>query len=164
MRNRVAEGVAFDPEDTSQHTHRKVLNFENLCNGRYQKVPKIDFQCQFSISEIIHIFLNFFQLKNTSLRSHFLIFDTLLVKWCPFFDSLPLHQFSKFNNFLWICWFLGKKFVLSAWKLNNPYISSYGAYLNSQYFWKWTDANPMKIIGQDATASKLWIRSKLSLG
>ena len=27
--------------------------------------------------------------------------------------------------------------------------------LNSQYFWKWTNANPMKIIGQDATASKL---------
>ena len=27
--------------------------------------------------------------------------------------------------------------------------------INSQYFWKWTNANPMKIIGQDATASKL---------
>ena len=28
-------------------------------------------------------------------------------------------------------------------------------YFNSQYFWKWTNANPMNIIGQDATASKL---------
>ena len=26
--------------------------------------------------------------------------------------------------------------------------------LNSQYFWKWTNANPMKILGQAATASK----------
>ena len=24
------------------------------------------------------------------------------------FDNSPLHQFSKFNNFLWVCWFLGK--------------------------------------------------------
>ena len=24
------------------------------------------------------------------------------------FDGLPLHQFSKFNNFLWVCSFLGK--------------------------------------------------------
>ena len=27
--------------------------------------------------------------------------------------------------------------------------------INSQYFWKWTNANPMKIFGQAATASKL---------
>ena len=36
--------------------------------------------------------------------------------------------------------------------------------LNSQYFWKWTNANPMKIFGRAATASKLYIRLKLSLG
>ena len=31
---------------------------------------------------------------------------------------------SKFNNFLWVCWFLGKNLsnsVPPAWKLNNPY-------------------------------------------
>ena len=30
----------------------------------------------------------------------------------------------KFNNFLWVCWFLGKNlsnFVPPAWKLDNPY-------------------------------------------
>ena len=27
--------------------------------------------------------------------------------------------------------------------------------INSQYFWKWTSANPMKIFGRAATASKL---------
>ena len=37
------------------------------------------------------------------------------------FDTFPLIQFSKFNNFLWVCWFLGKNisnFVLPAWKLH----------------------------------------------
>ena len=36
----------------------------------------------------------------------------------------PLTQFSKLNNFLWVCWFLGKNlsnFVPSDWKLYNPY-------------------------------------------
>ena len=40
------------------------------------------------------------------------------------FDSSPLTQFLKFNNFLWVCWFLGKNlsnFVPPAWKLDNPY-------------------------------------------
>ena len=49
------------------------------------------------------------------------------LKWCPIFDSSPLHQFSKFNNFLWVCWLLGKilsNFVAPAWKLNNPYYHS----------------------------------------
>ena len=36
--------------------------------------------------------------------------------------------------------------------------------LNSQYFCKWTNANPMKIFGQLASHHKLLIRSKLSLG
>ena len=40
------------------------------------------------------------------------------------FDTSLIHQFSKFNNFLWVCWFLGKNlsnFVPPAGKLNNPY-------------------------------------------
>ena len=40
------------------------------------------------------------------------------------FWHIPLIQFSKFNNFLWLCWFLGKNlcnFVPPAWKLDNPY-------------------------------------------
>ena len=35
-----------------------------------------------------------------------------------------LHPFSKFNNFLWVRWFLGQNisnFVPPAWKLDNPY-------------------------------------------
>ena len=44
--------------------------------------------------------------------------------WCPIFDSSPLIQNSKFNSFLWVCWFLCKNlsnFVPPAWKLHNPY-------------------------------------------
>ena len=44
------------------------------------------------------------------------------------FDTSRLHQFSKFNNFLWVCWILGKNisnFVPPAWKLDNPYYHSY---------------------------------------
>ena len=36
----------------------------------------------------------------------------------------PLSQFSNFSNFLWVCWFLGKKlfnFVPPVWKLHNLY-------------------------------------------
>ena len=36
--------------------------------------------------------------------------------------------------------------------------------INSQYIWKWTNANPMKILGQLASHPKLLIGSKLSLG
>ena len=36
--------------------------------------------------------------------------------------------------------------------------------LNSQYIWKWTNGNPMKILGQLASHPKLLIGSKLSLG
>ena len=40
------------------------------------------------------------------------------------FDSYPLNQFSKFDNFLWVCWFLGKdlsNFVPPVWKLHYQY-------------------------------------------
>ena len=40
------------------------------------------------------------------------------------FDTSPLVQFSKFKNFHWVCWFLGKNlsnFVPPVWKLHNPY-------------------------------------------
>ena len=43
------------------------------------------------------------------------------------FNTSPLTQFSKFNNFLWVFWFLGKNlsnFVPSVWKLHNPHCHS----------------------------------------
>ena len=40
------------------------------------------------------------------------------------FDSYFVNPNSKFNNFPWVCWFLGKNlsnFVSPVWKLHNPY-------------------------------------------
>ena len=42
----------------------------------------------------------------------------------PNFCISQLHQFSKINDFLWVCWFLGKNllnFVSLTWKLDNSY-------------------------------------------
>ena len=70
------------------------------------------------------------QKKNTSDRNHGL---TLMIfhieNWfesqiLALFDSMPLIQNSKFNNFLWARWFIGKNlsnFVSPVWKLYNPY-------------------------------------------
>ena len=37
----------------NQHTQRKLLNFENWVNGKVSKVPKFDFQSQFSMSKMM---------------------------------------------------------------------------------------------------------------
>ena len=53
---------------------------------------------------------------------------TLKVKLWLFFDTSPLHQFSKSNIFLWVCWFLGKNcfdFVSPDSKLHNQYYKKY---------------------------------------
>ena len=57
----------------NQHTQRKLLNLKNWVNGEVSKVPKFDFQSQFSMSKIIRIFLNFFSLNNINLGAHFFI-------------------------------------------------------------------------------------------
>ena len=44
----------------NQHIQRKLLNFENWVHGEVSKVPKFDFQSQFSMSKIIPIFFNLF--------------------------------------------------------------------------------------------------------
>ena len=49
----------------------------------------------------------------------------------------PLVQFSKFKNFLWVCWFLCKKlsnFVPPAWKLHNPYCHTAHQILNGMLY------------------------------
>jgi hypothetical protein len=53
----------------------KSLNFAIWCNGRCQKVPKSDFQSQFSTSKIIRIFLNVFFIKQYEFRSTFFEID-----------------------------------------------------------------------------------------
>ena len=81
----------------------------------------------------ISIQKHIFFIKSISKSLYFL-------KWCPIFDTSPLTQFSKFNNFLWVCWFLGKNlsnFVPPVWKLHNPYCHRVHlkAYLFMTDFW-----------------------------
>ena len=117
-----------------------------------QKVPEFDFQSQFSMSKIIGFFLNFFTLKNTNIGAHFCYWHFLItsiskslhfLKRCPIFDTSPLHQFSKFNNFLWVYWFLGKNlsnFVPPACKFDDPcYHNSEISFFNLTFqAWSWT--------------------------
>ena len=51
----------------------------------------------------------------------------LLKLWFLKTSEAPLIQFSKLDNFLYVCWFLGKNlsnFVPPVWKLHNPYCHS----------------------------------------
>ena len=40
----------------TQHTRRKLLNFEDWINRMVSKVPNFDFQSQFSMSKVNRIF------------------------------------------------------------------------------------------------------------
>ena len=97
--------------------------------GRCQKVLKFDFQSQF-----FYVKNNRNLLKDINLGALFLKLTLLLIpwiseslyflKWCPIFDSSPLHQLSKFKPSLWVCWFFSKNlsnFVFPTWKPDNPY-------------------------------------------
>ena len=68
--------------------------------------------------------VNFLSKKSSQSFSFFFIWRIHFLKWCPIFDSSPLHRFAIFNNLLWLCWFLGKNltnFVSPSWKLDSPY-------------------------------------------
>ena len=107
---------------------RKLLNIEFWIYGKLSKSARI-----WLLRSIFYIknypnLSQFFFIEEYQFRSTCFVIDifwvALLLKWCPIFDSLPLHQFSKFNNFLWVCWSLGKNlsnFVPPVWKLHNPY-------------------------------------------
>ena len=101
--------------------------------GRCQKCQNLTFKVNFLHQKLSESFLIFISLKNINSGAHFLLLTFLIasifrsiyfLKWCPIFDTSPLTQFSNFNNFLWVCWFLGKNlssFVPPVWKLHNPY-------------------------------------------
>ena len=80
------------------------------------------------------------------------IFKSLyLLKWCPIFDTSPLTQLSKFNNFLWVCWFLGKNlsnFVPPVWKLHNPYCHTFDTITNLNLS---CDQNSLVVDGSNST-------------
>ena len=79
---------------------------------------------------------------------------TLNVKFWHFwalFDTSPLIPFSKFNNFLWVCWFLGKNiynFVPPVWKFHNPYCHNRGhSTTTCTKFWPPSTSFKRKIVG-----------------
>ena len=75
-----------------------------------QKVPQFDIKSQFSISNIIGVYLIYF-IKEYQIKNLFFCYWHFL-KWCPILDNFPSLQSSKFNNFLWVSWFLGNKSFL----------------------------------------------------
>ena len=60
-----------------------------------QKVPKFDFQSQFSMSKIIRIFLNFFFIEEYQFRSTFFVIDIFLIK------SILNHFITKMMPYFW---------------------------------------------------------------
>ena len=67
-------------------------------------MTKFDFQSQLSMLKSFESFSISFSMKNTIFCYwHFLkIPFTYFLKGCPIFESSLLHQFAKFNNFLWV--------------------------------------------------------------
>ena len=79
---------------------------------------------------LTNVLLNWYSSMKRKLRKIPIIDDnwrrklTIKVKFWHFFDTSPLHHFSKFYNFFWVCWFIGKNlsnFVPPTLKLDNPY-------------------------------------------
>ena len=107
---------------SSLHTQRKLLNFENWVSGEVSKSAKspnlLTFKVNFLYQKLSESFSIFFHWRISIFKSLYFL------KWCPIFFTSPLTQLKKFNNFLWVCWFLGKNlsnFVPPVWKLHNLY-------------------------------------------
>ena len=92
------------------------------------------------------------------------------------FWKLLRPPFSELNNFLWVCWFLGKNlsnFVPSVWKLHNPYCHNLHESLNGVIWWKHSSTKRIfisrakssceKIINNMVTASQLLKQSQSSI-
>ena len=79
------------------------------------------------ISITISVLLNWYSSMRKNSRKIRIIYDRENWLWMSNFGTfwhLSLTQFSIFNNFLWICWFLDKNlsnFLPPAWKLHNRY-------------------------------------------
>ena len=92
------------------HHFRKIKWFENWC---YQKMAITN-----------NMLLNSFEFNEKKIRKILIIFDKEKWLWKSNFGTTPLHQFAKFNNFVWVGWFLAKNlfnFIYIPWKLHNRY-------------------------------------------
>ena len=95
----------------NQHTQRKLLNFENWVSGEVSKSAKshnlLTFKVNYLYQKLSESFSICFSLKFFVNDIFWSILKSLsLLKWCPIFNTSPLTQFSKFNNFLWVFFIL----------------------------------------------------------
>ena len=110
------------------------LTFTDVHRGR-QKVPKSDFQSQFSMSKIIQIFLIFFSLKNISLEEGFLLLSffenfnfwtTLFSKMVPnFWRSVWTSVKVKSKNYFYFTDFFAKIYSLLTHVRSTPPLRSH---------------------------------------
>ena len=88
-------------------------------NGRSSKRVKI----VLSTSKLTEMFLIFFWFENTNFWAIFFtsFFEALyFLKLCPMFDELSFFVFTKYNGFLWACWFLAKVLLFGRAILEIP--------------------------------------------
>ena len=113
----------------NQYTQRKLLSFKLWINVELSKnvntkkcAPKLVFFNEKKMRKIQMIF----EIGNWLWKSNFGTF------W-----QLAIIQISKFNNFLWVYWFLGKNisnFVSPVWTLHNPYCHNVQLYFWHAFF------------------------------
>ena len=105
---------------------------------------------------------------------HFCNYESWLIfyhSWNSKYSEIILPNSRSPSNFKqwWLSWaicYLDRYFLgyLLSNRTSEVTFSYYpSCTLNSQYIWKWTNANPMKILGLLASHPKLLIGSKLSL-
>ena len=148
-------------------TQKKLLDFENWCNGEVSESVKILlFKWIFNVKNHRNLLIFILFIEECQFRSIFLsliFFDNMIFKslYAQIFDNSPLNQFSKFNNFLWVCWFLGEKlsnFVPPAQKLDNPYYHNTDTHEKHQDVKtdKLAETNPMLMVSDfDANFCKV---------
>ena len=75
-----------------------------------------------------NVLLNWYSSMKKKMRKIWMIFDIENWLWKSNFVTFwQLAVNPKFNNFLWVFWFLGKtffNFITPAWQLNSPYYNT----------------------------------------
>ena len=98
-----------------------ILSIEVMAS--WQKRAFSEFEVNFWDEILIASFWKWFLLKNMklieqlSVKTFLILLQYIwvyLVKICPNFVISPLPQFTKYQHFLWVCWFSCKK-VLDFW-------------------------------------------------
>ena len=103
-------------------------------------------------------YMSFLRYWKTVFKLCFYLPLTLLYRYIHHKTSACCYVFfidsrNRFQKHVLNCKYFGKR----HWKINGSelHLGNFCSYFNSQYFWKWTNANPMEMFSRAATASKL---------